>query len=172
MLWRMPADLGRQRIGMMFIGIDTSAGAVRSAAAAAATRAAGRRLLPGPPNERRKGRKGRKPRILRKYGSWRRCREAAETGGNWRALSRRGTSGVAEIAENKFYVAVSALRLHRMRDHLAHHRRQRPFGHAVDHAPARAGREPRQAVGRGGGTRDGELEMEVRKSVAHQPVED
>jgi hypothetical protein len=53
-------------------------------------------------------------------------RKPAETGGNWRVLPWRGTSGVAEIAENKFYVAVSALRLHRMRDHLAHHRGQRP----------------------------------------------
>src|SRR6266436_5725197 len=33
MLWRMPADLGRQRIGMMFIGVDDSLGAARSAAA-------------------------------------------------------------------------------------------------------------------------------------------
>src|SRR6202163_748926 len=37
-------------------------------------------------NERRKGRKGRKPRILREYGPRRRCRKAAETGGNWRKL--------------------------------------------------------------------------------------
>jgi hypothetical protein len=42
---------------------------------------------PRPPNERRKGRKGRKPRILRKYGPRRRCRDAAETGGNWRKLA-------------------------------------------------------------------------------------
>src|SRR5258708_6246825 len=35
-------------------------------------------------NDRRKGRKGRKPRILRKWGPLRRWREAAETGGNWR----------------------------------------------------------------------------------------
>ena len=35
-------------------------------------------------NEGRKGRKGRKPRILRKWGPFRRWREAAETGGNWR----------------------------------------------------------------------------------------
>jgi len=35
-------------------------------------------------NDRRKGRKGRKPRILRKWGPFRRWREAAETGGNWR----------------------------------------------------------------------------------------
>ena len=33
-------------------------------------------------NDRRKGRKGRKPRILRKWGPLRRWREAAETGGN------------------------------------------------------------------------------------------
>jgi hypothetical protein len=42
---------------------------------------------PWPRNERRKGRKGRKPRILRKYGPCRRCRDAAETGGNWRKLA-------------------------------------------------------------------------------------
>jgi hypothetical protein len=36
---------------------------------------------PGPANDRRKGRKGRKPRILRKYGPRRRCRTAAESGG-------------------------------------------------------------------------------------------
>src|SRR5713226_3195396 len=41
---------------------------------------------PWPSNERRKGRKGRKPRIRRKDGPCRRCREAAETGGNWRKL--------------------------------------------------------------------------------------
>ena len=35
-------------------------------------------------NEGRKGRKGRKPRIVRKWGPFRRWREAAETGGNWR----------------------------------------------------------------------------------------
>jgi hypothetical protein len=35
-------------------------------------------------NDGRKGRKGRKPRILRKWGPFRRWREAAETGGNWR----------------------------------------------------------------------------------------
>src|SRR5260370_34093302 len=33
-------------------------------------------------NDRRKGREGRKPRILRKWGPFRRWREAAETGGN------------------------------------------------------------------------------------------
>ena len=44
-------------------------------------------------NERRKGRKGRKPRILGKYGSCRRCRAAAETGGNWRKLFSGPSSG-------------------------------------------------------------------------------
>jgi hypothetical protein len=43
---------------MMFIGIDLSARAARSAAAAVAMRPDGRRLLPCPPNERRKGHKG------------------------------------------------------------------------------------------------------------------
>ena len=33
-------------------------------------------------NDRRKGREGRKPQILRKWGPFRRWREAAETGGN------------------------------------------------------------------------------------------
>jgi hypothetical protein len=33
-------------------------------------------------NDRRKGREGRKPRILRKWAPFRRWREAAETGGN------------------------------------------------------------------------------------------
>src|SRR5882757_4254604 len=172
MLWRMPAGLPRERIGMMFIGIYASTGAARSAAAAAATRPDGRRRLVH--GREMSGGKGGNLESLGNTGPGddaAKRRKPAETGGNGRALHWRGTSGVAEIAENKFYVAVSALRLHRMRDHLAHHRRQRPFGHAVDHAPARAGREPRQAVGRGGGTRDGELEMEVRKSVAHQPVE-
>src|SRR5260370_42151643 len=68
--------------------------------------------------------------------------------------------------------AAGRLRLHRMRDHLAHHRRQRPFGPAVDRAPARAGREPGQAIGRGGGARHGELAMEMRQSVAHPPLEE
>jgi hypothetical protein len=37
MLWRMPADLGRQRIGMMFITVDASR--------ACTTRSASRRLV-------------------------------------------------------------------------------------------------------------------------------
>jgi hypothetical protein len=90
MLWRMPADLGRQRIGMMFIGIDPSTGAARSAAAAP-TRLNSRQLFHG------RQMSGGKPAGTR-FG---------------------GTSGVAEIAENKFYCAVAAPRLHRMRDHLA-----------------------------------------------------
>src|SRR5260370_6897376 len=47
MLWRMPADLGRQRIGMMFIGIAPSTGAARSAPAAAPTRLNGRQPFHG-----------------------------------------------------------------------------------------------------------------------------
>src|ERR1700704_5804911 len=43
---------------------------------------------PGTKNERRKGRKGRKPPILRKQGPFRGRREPAETGGNWRKPSR------------------------------------------------------------------------------------
>jgi hypothetical protein len=87
----MPADLGRQRIGMMFIGIDPSTGAARSAPAAAPTRLNGRQLFHG----------------------------RQMSGGKPAGTRSGGTSGVAEIAENKFYVAVSAPRLHRMRDHLA-----------------------------------------------------
>ena len=78
--------------------------------------------FPWPRNERRKGRKGRKPRILRKQEPCRCRRDAAETGGNWRKLLQtgghalEGTSRVAENAENKFYCADAALRLHRMRN--------------------------------------------------------
>jgi hypothetical protein len=43
--------------------------------------------------DRRKGRKGRKPRIRRKDGPCRRCREAAETGGNRRKLAGTGFCG-------------------------------------------------------------------------------
>src|SRR5882757_3784312 len=123
MLWGMPADLGRQRIGMMFISIDTSAGAPRSAAAAAAPHLDGRRLFHGHQMSGGKGAKGGNLESLGNRGpadDVAKRRTRAETGGNWQALPWRGTSGVAEIAENKFYVAVSAPRLHRMRDHLAH----------------------------------------------------
>jgi hypothetical protein len=44
MLWRIPADLRRERIGTMFISIDTSTGATRSAAAGT-TRTDCRRLF-------------------------------------------------------------------------------------------------------------------------------
>src|ERR1700687_1092321 len=47
MLWPIPADLRRERIGMMFISIDASTGAARSVAAASTTRAACRRLVRG-----------------------------------------------------------------------------------------------------------------------------
>jgi hypothetical protein len=82
----MPADLGRQRIGMMFIGITPSTGAPRSAPAAAPTHLNGRQLFHG------RQMSGGKPAGTR-FG---------------------GTSGVAEIAENKFYCAVVAPRLHGM----------------------------------------------------------
>ena len=86
MLWRMPADLRRERIGMMFIGITPSTGAPRSAPAAAPTHLNGRQLFHG------RQMSGGKPAGTR-FG---------------------GTSGVAEIAENKFYCAVVAPRLHGM----------------------------------------------------------
>src|SRR5258708_36311332 len=91
MLWRMPADLDRQRIGMMFIGIDPSTGAARSAPAAAPTRLNGRQLF-----------HGRQMSVGKPAGT-----------------RFGGTSGVAGIAENKFYVAGAAPRHHRMRDHPA-----------------------------------------------------
>ena len=47
MLWLMPADLRRARIGMIFIGIDASSGAAPSVAGAATIRAACRRLVHG-----------------------------------------------------------------------------------------------------------------------------
>ena len=52
---------------MMSIGIDTSAGAARSAAAAAATRLDGRRLLPRPPQM--SGGKGAKGGNLESLGN-------------------------------------------------------------------------------------------------------
>src|SRR5260370_13606162 len=163
MLWRMPADLRGERIGMMFIGSDASTGGARSAAAAAATRPDGRRPVHGREMSGGKGAKGGNLESLGNTGladDAAKRRKPAETGGNWRALPWRGTSGGAAIAGNKFYVAGAALRPHRMRHHLAHHRRQRPFGHAVVAAPARARCELGQPVGRGGGARHGELEME------------
>jgi hypothetical protein len=78
----MPADLGRQRIGMMFISIDTSAGAPRSAAAAAATRLDGRRLFHG---HQMSGGKGGNLKSLGNTGpadDVATRRKLAETGGN------------------------------------------------------------------------------------------
>src|SRR6267154_1368459 len=111
MLWRMPPDLGRQRIGMMFISIDPSAGAARSAAATAATRLHCWRLFHGREMSGGKGAKGGNLESLGNTGpadDVATRRKPAETGGNWRALHWRGTSGVAEIAENKLYVATAS----------------------------------------------------------------
>jgi hypothetical protein len=58
MLWRMSADLGRERIGMMLIGIDTSTGAARSTATAAAARLHCWRLFHGREMSGGKGAKG------------------------------------------------------------------------------------------------------------------
>src|SRR5580704_4481076 len=113
MLWRMPADLGRQRIGMMFIGIDASTGTARSAATAATTRTDRRRLVHGRQRQMSGG-KGAKGGNLESLGNTGPAddastrRKPAETGGNRRALHWRGTSGVAEIAENKLYVATAS----------------------------------------------------------------
>src|SRR6266851_4022941 len=47
MLWRMPAELRRERIGMMFINIDVSRAAARSPSATCTTRSACSRLVHG-----------------------------------------------------------------------------------------------------------------------------
>src|SRR5216683_4414390 len=194
MLWLMPADLRRQRIGMMFISIDPSACAARSAAAADTTRTDCRRLVHGRQMSGGKGAKGGNLESAGKTGpadDVAKRLKPAETGGNsilepysggkvFLEGLRETPNSVAEIAENAESPTAAArpgtraraLSLRRVRDHLAHHRRQRPFGHAVDRAPARAGRQLGESIGRGGGARHGELEMEMRKSVAHQPVED
>src|ERR1700730_19448195 len=190
MLWLMPADLRRQRIGMMFIGTDSTARAARSVAAAGTTRTDCRRLVRGRQMSGGKGAKGGNLESLGNTGpadDVATRRKPAETGGNlflgpysgakvFLEGLRETPNSLAETAETPTAAArpgtrARALSLHRVRDHLAHHRRQRPFGHAVDRAPARAGRQPGQAIGRGGGAGHGELEMEMRKSVAHQPVE-
>jgi len=61
MLWRMPADLRRERIGMMFIDIDASRGAARSSSAACTTRSAFSRLIHGHQMTGGKGGKGGNP---------------------------------------------------------------------------------------------------------------
>ena len=99
----------------MFISIDDSPGTARLAAAAP-TRPARRRLVHGRQSQMSGG-KGAKGGNLESLGNAgladdvAKRRKPAETGGNRRARPWRGTSGVAEIAENKFYVAVSALKL-------------------------------------------------------------
>src|ERR1700738_4008445 len=101
MLWRMRADLGRQRIGM-FISIDTSTGAARSAPAAATTRLHCWRLFHGREMSGGKGAKGGNLESLGNRGPaddvatrW----KPAETGGNRRASPWRGTSGGGGNAE-------------------------------------------------------------------------
>src|SRR6266851_6807401 len=61
MLWLMPADLRRERIGMMLISIDASSGAARSVAAASTIHAACRRLVRGRQMTGGKGAKGGNP---------------------------------------------------------------------------------------------------------------
>ena len=100
---------------MMFISIDSSSGAAPSAAAACATRTDCRRLVHGRQMSGGKGAKGGNLESLGNTGpadDVATRRKLAETDRNWWALPWRRTSGVAEIEENKFYVAVSALRLH------------------------------------------------------------
>jgi hypothetical protein len=92
----------------MFISIDTSTGAPRSAPAAATTRLHCWRLFHGREMSGGKGAKGGNLESLGNRGpadDVATRRKPAETGGNRRARPWRGTSGVAEIAENKFYVA-------------------------------------------------------------------
>ena len=96
---------------MMFIGIDASTGTARSAATAGTTRTDRRRLVHGREMSGGKGAKGGNLESLGNTGpadDVATRRKPAETGGNWRALHWRGTSGVAEIAENKLYVATAS----------------------------------------------------------------
>ena len=75
---------------MMFIGIDASTGAARSAAAAAATRPDGRRLVHGREMSGGKGAKGGNLESLGNTGladGVATRRKPAETGVNWRKLS-------------------------------------------------------------------------------------
>src|SRR6202040_2781457 len=96
MLWRMSADLGRERIGMMLIGIDTSTGAARSAATAAAARLHCWRLFHG---REMSGGKGAKGGNLESSGNRgpaddaAKRRKPAETGGNRRGGPRGGPGG-------------------------------------------------------------------------------
>ena len=108
---------------MMFISIDDSPGTARLAAAAP-TRPARRRLVHGRQSQMSGG-KGAKGGNLESLGNAgladdvAKRRKPAETGGNCykpAGTPWRGTSRVAENAENKFYCADAALRLHRMRN--------------------------------------------------------
>src|SRR3979490_2053383 len=90
MLWRMLADLHRERIGMMFIRIDAATGPARSMVAAATTRTDWRRLVRGRQMSGGKGAKGGNLESLGNTGladGGATGRNRAGTGGNWRKLS-------------------------------------------------------------------------------------
>src|SRR5260370_35726517 len=110
MLWRMPADLRGERIGMMFIGIDASTGAARSAAAAAATRPDGRRLVHGREMSGGKGAKGGNLESLGKTGladDAAKRRKPAETGGEPGGPPRRGHKrGGGNLGEKIFFLGL------------------------------------------------------------------
>jgi hypothetical protein len=84
----MPADLRRQRIGMMFIRLDSSTGTARSVAAADTTRPDCRRRVHGRQMSGGKGAKGGKGGNLESAGKTGPAddvatrRKPAETGGN------------------------------------------------------------------------------------------
>src|SRR5713226_3195395 len=85
MLWLMPADLRRERIGMMFISIDASTGAARSVAAVGTTRTDCRRLVHGRQMSGGKGAKGGNLESAGKTGpadDVAKRLKPAETGGN------------------------------------------------------------------------------------------
>src|SRR5712672_3383911 len=97
MLWLMPADLRREKIGMIFISIDASSGAARSVAAASTIHAACRRLVRGRQMTGGKGAKGGNP-FSAPYGgaqvfleglrgSANRVAEIAEIAGTHRGMS-------------------------------------------------------------------------------------
>src|SRR5882672_8947838 len=69
MLWRMSADLRRERIGMMFINIDASKRAAAIIVGCLHDARSPQSARPWP-NDRRKGRKGRKT-LCGNCGNWR-----------------------------------------------------------------------------------------------------
>jgi len=97
MLWRIPADLHREGIGMMFIRIDASTGPARSMVAAAMTRTDWRRLVRGRQMSGGKGAKGGNLESLGNTGladDVATRRKPAGTGGNcpqWCCLTQGGT---------------------------------------------------------------------------------